>query len=518
MMRRLFALVTLGIFLCGCLPTSQPPDPTKTPRAFLTITPQADVQVLPKTNRPNILFILTDDLDADLGTINYMPHLQELMVAQGLTVDDFFISEPLCCPSRSTLLRGQYTHNHQVYRNDMPYGGFEQFYTLKNESSTLATWLQAAGYRTALFGKYLNGYPFPEDRSYVPVGWNEWYSASKGSPFAGFRYTMNENGKQVDYAETGQGGESQYMTDVLSRKAADFMQRAGAAHVPFFAYLSTYAPHEPVKPAHRHEALFPDLKAPRGGSFNEADVSDKPANLRNDPLLTDEQIKQMDLEYLLRVQAMQAVDEMIAHLVTILKETGQLDNTYIIFTSDNGYHFGQHRLPAGKATPYEEDIHVPFIVRGPDIKAGSTLQGYITGNVDFAPTIAELAGVMPPGYVDGRSMVKLFSAEPPPVSDWRSGYLLEFYGYNETGANPNAAAPVPAPAPEYLGLRTTQYLYVEYSDGFVELYDLKTDPYEMNNFAATADKALLDNLSKWLHTLYACKGKQCITFDQGIAK
>jgi len=513
-MKRIFMVAWLGIFLFGCLPfTSQVPNPTKTPRVFLTITPQADVQVLPKTNRPNILFILTDDLDAELGTIKYMPHLQELMVSQGLTINDFFISEPLCCPSRSTFLRSQYTHNHHVYRNDPPNGGFEQFYALKNESSTLATWLQAAGYRTALFGKYLNGYPFPEDRSYVPVGWNEWYSASKGSPFAGFHYTMNENGKQIDYDENGQG-ESQYMTDVLSRKAGDFIQRASADHVPFFAYLATYAPHDPVKPAHRHESLFPGLQAPRTASFNEADVSDKPAGIRFDPLLTDDEIAKLDAEYLARVQAMQAVDEMIAHLIDVLKQTNQLDNTYIIFTSDNGYHLGQHRLQSGKASPYEEDIHVPFIIRGPNIEANTILRGYITGNVDFAPTIAEMAGVVPPNYIDGRSMLKLFGAERPPVNEWRSGYLLEFYGYNQPGEDLNE----PAPKPEYLGLRTLDYLYVEYQDGFIELYNLKTDPYEMENISATADKTLLQHLSKWLHALSTCVGKQCTVLDQEPAK
>jgi arylsulfatase A-like enzyme len=206
---------------------------------------------------------------------------------------------------------------------------------------------------------------------------------------------------------------------------------------------------------------------------------------------------------------MQAVDEMIASLVTVLEETGQLDNTYIIFTSDNGYHLGQHRLRSGKGSPYEEDIRVPFIIRGPGVQVGASLDGYITGNVDFAPTIAELAGMTTPPYVDGRSMVSLFGADRPPVSAWRSGYLLEFYGYNQVNEDPNA----PPPAPEFLGLRTTKYLYVEYQDGFVELYDLQTDPYEMENIAATADKALLAHLSAWLQVLAKCSGSQCTTLD-----
>ena len=507
-------LLIAGSLLWGCLPVAgKAPDATRTPRAILTITPREDVRVIPKTKRPNILFIISDDLDLELGTIGYMPHLQELMVSQGLTIEDFFISQPVCCPSRSTFLRGQFTHNHKVFRNDQPNGGFEEFYFLQNESSTLATWLQAADYRTVLLGKYLNGYPFSEDRSYVPVGWDEWYSAVKGSPFAGYKYALNENGRQVDYAETGQG-ESQYMTDVLARKAGDFIKRASGTAKPFFVYLSTYAPHIPVKPAPRHESLFPGLKAPRTTSFNEQDVSDKPDGLRYDPLLSDAEITRVDEEYLARVQAMQAVDEMIAQLISVLKETGQLDDTYVIFTSDNGYHLGQHRLRGGKSSPYEEDIHVPFIIRGPGIEAGATLKGYITGNVDFAPTIAELAGVIPPDYVDGRSMMKLLGVEKPAVSDWRSAYLLEFYGHNQPDEDPNA----PSPKAEYLGLRTQNYLYVEYQDGFVELYDMIADPAQMVNIAASADPSLLKHLSEWLHDLAACSGSQCRVLDKDAAR
>ena len=158
-MKRIVLLLIAGSLLLGCLPVAgKAPDATRTPRAILTITPREDVQVIPKTKRPNILFIISDDLDLELGTLSYMPHLQELMTSQGLTIEDFFISQPLCCPSRSTFLRDQFTHNHKVFRNDQPNGGFEEFYSLQNESSTLATWLQAADYQTVLLGKYLKGY------------------------------------------------------------------------------------------------------------------------------------------------------------------------------------------------------------------------------------------------------------------------------------------------------------------------------------------------------------------------
>ncbi len=511
-MKRVISLVLLMAVLAGCLPAAQAPEATPTSRAILTVTPLADVTVVEKAKRPNFVFILTDDLDSKLGTLDYMPHLKALVTTQGLTVNNFFISEPLCCPSRTTFLRSQFTHNHGVYRNDPPYGGFETFYSKQYETSTLATWLQAAGYRTVLLGKYLNGYPFREDRAYVPVGWSEWYSAVKGNAFAGFKYTLNENGKLVDYEELKQGGPSQYATDVLGNKAVDFIQRASADKVPFFMYLSTYAPHVPVKAAPRHEDLFPDVKAPRTVSFNEEDVSDKPGGIRYDPPLSPDEIVKLDEEYRGRLQVMQAVDEMIVNLVAALQETGELENTYIIFTSDNGYHLGQHRLRNGKGSPYEEDILVPFIVRGPGIQAGSTLDGYLTGTVDFAPTIAELAGVIPPAYVDGRSFASLLTGAQP--SAWRDGYLLEFYGYNDANVAPNADPNAPPPVPEFLGLRTRDYLYAEYADGFVELYDLKADPDQMDNIASSAAPGLLAHLSAWLHALAQCQAETCRTLDR----
>jgi arylsulfatase A-like enzyme len=316
-MKRVFALTLLtalfGSLLLACggsAATSVPP----TPRSILTITPQDDVQVLPKTNRPNFLFILTDDLDAELGTTDTMPLYQELLVSQGLSVEDYFITLPSCCPSRATFLRGQYVHNHGVYTNTPPNGGFEKMYFSENESSTLGTWLHAAGYDTVFLGKYFNGYPFREDKGYVPAGWMEWYSPAAGRPYAGFKYTLNENGVFVDYQESGQA-ESQYMTDVLSRKTVDFIHRSEIDPDPFFIYLSTFAPHEPAMPAPRHAELFMELQVPRTASFNEVDVSDKPDGIRYDPLMTDKEIARLDELYLQRVRSMQAVDEMIEQLV-----------------------------------------------------------------------------------------------------------------------------------------------------------------------------------------------------------
>ncbi len=458
------------------------------------------VVVLPMENRPNILLILTDDLDDKLGSIDHMQNVQDLLVLQGTSLEDYFVTTPVCCPSRATTLRGQYTHNHQVYNNDSPTGGFVKFNQPGLEDFTLSVWLQSAGYRTALMGKYLNNYPNTDEREYVPPGWSEWYSPAKKNAYDGYDYSLNENGVLVAYSPA----EKNYFTDVLSRKAVDFIIRANNDDMPFFLYLAPFAPHEPATPAYRHFALFPELTVPRSPSFNEADISDKGPGLSGNPLLTDEQILDMDNLYRNRIRSLQAVDEMIAELIQTLEETGQLENTYIVFTSDNGFHMGQHRLYAGKEFLFEEDISVPLIVRGPGIAANENVTGYMAGNVDLASTFAEWAGVHPPAFVDGRSLVGLLKGSPIPPTDWRQVFLLEEYRSGDENF----------PAPTYAGLRTLQYLYVEYSEGFVELYDLQKDPYQLENIAPDTDPAALQRYSSWLKALNGCEGEQCRELEE----
>jgi len=487
------------------------------------------IVVLPKENRPNVIFILTDDLDSKLNSMDYMKNVKELLSAHGASLSDFLISTPVCCPSRSTILRGQYAHSHQVYHNELPDGGFYKFNQVGNDVSNLGGWMQAAGYRTVLMGKYLNGYPFQDNRTYVPSGWTEWYSPAKKSAYDGYDYVLNENGKLVEYNPS----EINYFTDVMNRKSVDFIQRAAKDKTPFFMYLSSFAPHEPATPARRHLKLFPLATIPQTPSFNEKDVSDKPQNMSFNPLLSGKEIQTLNGKYRARLRSLQAVDEMVKDLVTVLEQTGQLDNTYIIFTSDNGYHMGQHRLYAGKTTFYEEDIVVPFIARGPGIPENKTIPGFLAGNVDIAATISEWAGVIPPAFVEGRSFAGVLAGDPVP-SDWRKAMLLEIYGgqnQNMDGvwnplllANTHALTSTlgisfispQANNESSTGLRTSQYLYTEYKGGFVEFYDLQKDPYELENIAASADPHLVKSLSNWLHTLYACSGKECLNVDQGL--
>jgi N-acetylglucosamine-6-sulfatase len=487
---------------------------------------------------PNVVLILTDDLtSADLNrkTLEHMPNLRKLLIDKGTTFDNSFVSNSLCCPSRATILRGQYTHNHQILSNEPPLGGFEKFRFLGHENSTMATWVKEQGYRTALFGKYLNGY----NETYIPPGWDEWYATTGNY----LKHTFNENGHMVEYDP-----ETNYDTDVISDKATDYIRRTAGADPPFFTtdrpfmmYVGTKAPHQPATPAPRDENAYPDISLPHPPNFDEPDVSDKPGWVKDNPPLSVEQRKYMDELHRKRLQSMLAVDDMIGDLIKSLHDSGELDNTYIFFTSDNGFHLGQHRLGAGKWTPYEEDIRVPLIVRGPGVPEGRTLDHMVLNN-DLAPTFADLARAKTPDFVDGRSLKPLLTDHPPPTSDWRQRFVLEGVAERSGLAQPpfiteSTVAPLltgdPLPnnwrrtsaASAHLGeewgrpwmkaLRTEDYLYVEYKTGEHELYDLKNDPYELNNEYKTAPKALEQKLEKQLDALRQCSAEECRKAEGG---
>lgn len=463
---------------------------------------------------PNIILILADDLDLDLDTVTTMPHLQALLADQGVTFSNFFVNVSLCCPSRASLLRGQYVHNHQVYTNGPPpTGGFEAFRDLGLENDTIATRLQGAGYHTALFGKYLNRYPYSSPSNYIPPGWNEWYAPSPTAPgYNQFNYTLNQNGTLVAYGNQPQD----YLQDVLTNQAQSFITRTLASGDPFFVYFASFSPHTPSTPAPRHSTLFTDTLAPRLPSFNEADVSDKPLGIQNLPLLSTQEITQIDDQYRLWLQSMQAVDETIAGFVQTLEASGQLTNTFIFFTSDNGFHMGEHRLAPGKYMGYEEDVHVPLFVRGPEAPISQTLP-VLASMVDLAPTLAEIAGIEIPAYMDGRSLLPWLRPSLPAPATWRQAALFEQYvGDHQQLRDPLGEPPDPFDAPRfedvplfYTGLRTLDLKYIEYADGERELYDLSNDPYELENQAASADPARLAQLSAWLHGLHVCATDGC---------
>ena len=439
-------------------------------------------------NRPNIIFVLTDDLDA--ASVSKVPALEEYMADQGTTFDNAFVTYPLCCPSRATILTGQYPHNHLVRGNAPPIGGYKTFRDLGRERSTLATWLDDAGYETALFGKYLNGYG-KLGRHHVPAGWDEWYAPVGATQ-------VNQNGKVVTYeADT-------YLDDALSGLAQDFVRRQERKDAPFFVYLSVHAPHAPATPALRYEDLYEHLRAPRTPSFDEADVSDKPGWIRGLSLDPAEE-KRIDEFYRKRLATLAAVGEMIGGLLRTLEETGKLDNTYVVLTSDNGYHMGQHRLGLGKQTAYEEDIRVPLIIRGPGVPAGVSRDEMVLNN-DFAPTFLDLAGVPPPDSVDGRSFASLLDKmrSNDPASR-RTAFEVRNWGSQKDKTPYRAVTSVPP----YQAVRTQRYLYVEYESKEHELYDLRKDPYELHNLYDSADRDLITELDGRLDELRDCAGQGC---------
>jgi arylsulfatase A-like enzyme len=433
--------------------------------------------------KPNIILVLTDD--QDLRSLAHMPRVKANLVDRGTTFKNGFVTDSLCCPSRASILRGQYPHNHGVKGNVEP-SGHDAFRDLGRESSTIATWLHdEGGYRTALIGKYMNAY----DQLYVPPGWDYWFATHGSAKYRNY----NDNGTLVDYPNFSPS------TDRLAKKAYSYLERTKDDPRPFFLYLSTEDPHSPATPPARYKGTFADEPLPKPPSFNERDVSDKPSWVRQRPLLSATKINGMKAHYRERLESLQAVDEMVGNIVNTLKAQGKMRNTYIVFTSDNGYHIGQHRLGTSKTTAYEEDIRVPYIVRGPGVPAGRTLDHMVLNN-DIAPTFAQLGGVSAPSFVDGRSLVPLLGSAAPPLSDWRDQFLVEQY-------HPQYQAPA------YKALRTKYRTYVRYADGGRELYNLTKDPYELNSRHRTADSALLSSLNTRLSTLNTCVGDSCQTAE-----
>ncbi len=438
--------------------------------------------------KPDIVFILADDMRLD--DFEHMPQTRQLLAEQGLEFQNAFVTHSLCCPSRASILRGQYTHNHQVLINNQ---GFEKFQSQGHEDSTVATWLKSGGYQTVLIGKYLNGYPRRNHETYVPPGWDEWYGRPRAE--AGYYdYQLNENGTLVYYG----GDEQDYYTDVLAGKAKDYVRRAVDDSRPFFMYLAPGTPHGPFIPALRHQNEYPAARAPQPPSFNEPDVADKPAWVGGLPRLTSADEQKADVAYRSRLRMLLSLDEMVAGLIEELEATSRLDNTYVFFTSDNGYHLGEHRLALGKRTAFEEAIRVPLLIRGPGVRAGTTVEE-IALNIDLAPSFAELGDVSAPEFVDGRSLVPLFSGQAPPAS-WRSAFLVEHWSGG--GGNPSQT-------PTYAAVRTGTHKYVEYENGEKELYDLSADPYELESFPETADSALLESLVSRLEALKGCAKQAC---------
>ncbi|WP_062436644.1 sulfatase family protein [Herbidospora daliensis] len=443
--------------------------------------------------RPNVVFIVADDLDAGIleRFADKFPNITAL-AARGATFSRFYATNPWCCPSRASILRSQYVHSHGVLSNRAPTGGFVRFRPLEKE--TIATWMDDAGYRTALFGKYLNQYPKGADPTYIPPGWDEWASPIRNL-YREYDYTLNDNGKIVEYGEEPEA----YLTDVLAAKAAEFVQRDD----PFFLYLSPTAPHRPANFAPRHEAAFPDAQAPRGPSWDQADLSVEPHYLHKRKRLSEATMADLDQQYRDRLRSTLGLDDLVGTVTKALDAAGKLANTYVFFTSDNGFHLGEHRLRGGKTTPFEEDIRVPMYVAGPGITPGTTTTA-LGSTVDFGATFADIAKTPTPAISEGRSLLPVLAGGPVP---WRDALLVEFQ------RPPYADGGCP---PSYAALRTADHTYVEYATGERQLYDNLADPHQLHNLVGSVDRTLQSYLASRLGTLRTCSGASCRKADTAV--
>jgi N-acetylglucosamine-6-sulfatase len=448
---------------------------------------------------PNILFILTDD--QDVASVAEMPNVRSLLVAEGTSFDRAFVTTALCCPSRSSILRGQYSHNHRIWTTREPYGGFGRFEELGLGDSTVATWLDGAGYHTGYMGKYLNEYgSFDDPTTKVPPGWDRWvgYEGGPNQQLLDGAFKVNDQG-EVDRIDT----EAMHDTDYLAREAEAYIRNRSAKN-PWFLAVGTNAPHEPADASERNDGTYAGRAMPRGPAFNEADVSDKASPWRDNPRLPKEcprdyrekskaQCLREAIEHWRdRMESLQDVDDMVGRLVGALREEGSLENTYIVFTSDNGFALYDNRV-FSKGAPYEDSHGVPLIVRGPGVSAGRT-DGRLVANVDLAPTFADWAGAETPSFVDGRSLAPVLS---DPEAPWRTRLLFEHRLGNHA----------------YDAIRTSaDEVYIEYpSSDETEYYDLKKDPYQLDGQAEEPPPKLKTHL----RTLKNCAGAGCLRADGG---
>lgn len=435
-------------------------------------------------SKPNIVVVMTDDQTLD--QMSALPRTRRLIGRQGVKFKRFYVTDPLCCPSRATFFTGQYAHNTGVISN----GGPNALAAL-DESSTLSNWLQDAGYRTAFVGKYLNGYGLDQPER-VPPGWSEWHALLDPTTQSYFDYELNDNGT-VRHLGTAP---DDYKTRVIGHLAEDAVRHAARGTRPLFLYVGFNAPHAPSTPAPRDAGSLAGVRAPRSPAFDEPDVSDKPSFLRDRPRLDGQAIARIDARNERTLEALAEVDRQVGQIVAALRAKHELGQTYLIFTSDNGYLDGEHRIEFGKLLAYEPSSQVPLLVRGPAIPAGETSDALVA-NIDLAPTIAQLAGARPTVDVDGRSLLSL--ARDPDRSNDRA-LLIESlvhdrstdYGY------------------PYDAIRSGHFLYVHYSTGDEELYNLVTDPYELESLAGDPDYADKQQaLATALDRLRDCAGKEC---------
>jgi N-acetylglucosamine-6-sulfatase len=472
---------------------------------------------------PNIVVIMTDDQSASTVTERFMPQTHDLLAEPGTVFSNFVITTPICCPSRATFYTGQYAHNNGVFQNDPGYEG------LVEKENVLPAWLQAAGYRTALVGKFMHGYEDAVDPASTPApGYTDWFGMLVNSYY---RYVVSDNGVPMRFGRKPQD----YATSVINHRTVDLIHEYADGDDPFFIHVAHVAPHShrtkgsicdnSAQPAPRDvgrysRAIFPEPPPP---SFNEADVLDKPAFIDRLRPLTHGDVREIERRYRCRVASLRQLDRGVKAIVEALEETGELANTVLVLTGDNGYFTGEHRLRRGKGLPYEESILQPLIMRVPSryLTDDRPVQAVpeVVANIDLAPTLLELAGAEPCTQdgdcrtLDGRSLIPLLEGEAAGFG--RRGVLVEYRAPRGSGGRTAEGG-----ACEYAAIRTAEAIYARYTaiendagvcvaDLEVEHYDLQADPFEIDNLFPPPSAELEeqeDDLRARLAVLVRCNG------------
>uniref|UniRef100_A0AAY4D018 N-acetylglucosamine-6-sulfatase n=1 Tax=Denticeps clupeoides TaxID=299321 RepID=A0AAY4D018_9TELE len=474
--------------------------------------------------KPNIVLILTDDLDVAIGGMTPLNKTRKFIGDAGISFTNAFVASPLCCPSRASILTGKYPHNHHVINNTLEGNCSSLAWQKSQESATFPLLLQKlAYYQTFFAGKYLNEYGNPEAGGveYVPPGWDYWFALEKNSKY--YNYTLSVNGKPQRH---GQNYSQDYLTDVLASVSLEFLSYK-SNYRPFFMMVSTPAPHSPWTAAPQYEGRFSDIKAPRDPSFN-VHGKDKHWLIRQAKTpMTNSSVEFLDDAFQKRWRTLLSVDDLVEKVVKNLEARGELENTYIMFTSDNGYHTGQFSLPVDKRQLYEFDIRVPLLVRGPNIKPNQT-SPMLIANVDLGPTILDMAGInINQTKMDG---ISFLSSIIDYNLSWRTDMLVEYEGEGSNISDP--ACPLLGPGvsecfPDcvcedsynntYACVRTvstsTNLQYCEFDDSevFVEVYNLTADPFQLTNIAKSIEQEVLEKMNHRLMMLQSCSGQSCRT-------
>jgi arylsulfatase A-like enzyme len=484
---------------------------------YLALAGDDDARVT-TDRRPNVLVIMTDDQRLD--DMRVMPITRERIGGAGITFENAFATFPLCCPSRTTLLTGQMTHNHKVFGNSPPFGGYLTY--APTQENSLPFWLRDSGYTTALVGKFMNGYG-NDNAAEVPPGWDHWRGLPTEDAYRMWGFPFNEDGKVRTVGRTDAVDPKLYQTDFLADVAVGLIKKMTGSGKPFFLEFAPTAPHQEVgladpvnpRPAPRHVGTLRGGGLPQNLAFNEEEANDKPEESRV-KLLNRAQIRDLADHARGRLESLLAVDEAVGRMVDTLADLGVLDNTLIVFTSDNGYMLGEHRYNGRKYFPYDPSTRIPLLVRGPGVPRGAVSKARVL-NVDVTATILESADVSPGRVMDGRSLFPLIkdpaAAPPRPI-------LFEGEPLGELTDDPMFTGPGPGGSdvrsPGYVAVRSENWLWVVYERGGRELYDLKGDPDQVTNRAADPTLAdLIRTLHGMVRTLQECQGENCWNVPAG---